>query len=146
MPTLQKWLEEGTHKVTGWETDLSSQTGASQAGILHGNNQDIPAFRWVEKDKNNKIMVSTGFSDAPLIEKRISDGNGLLKNKGASRSNLFSGDAADVIFTYSQLKNLKGFTHVHGIMYILILQISLVLWPYSVGMFSWILLLNLYTG
>ena len=90
MPTLQKWLEEGTHKVTGWETDLSSQTGASQAGILHGNNQDIPAFRWVEKDKNNKIMVSTGFSDAPLIEKRISDGNGLLKNKGASRSNLFS--------------------------------------------------------
>lgn len=109
MPTLQKWLEEGTHKVTGWETDLSSQTGASQAGILHGNNKDIPAFRWVEKEKNNKIMVSTGFSDAPIIEKRISDGNGLLKNKGASRSNLFSGDAADVIFTYSQLKNLRRF-------------------------------------
>jgi uncharacterized membrane protein YvlD (DUF360 family) len=109
MPTLQKWLEDGTHKVSGWETDLSSQTGASQAGILHGNNQDIPAFRWVEKDKNNKIMVSTGLSDAPLIEKRISDGNGLLKNNGASRSNLFSGDAADVIFTYSQLKNLERF-------------------------------------
>ena len=33
-----------------WETDLSSQTGASQAGILLGSNEDIPAFRWVEKE------------------------------------------------------------------------------------------------
>jgi uncharacterized membrane protein YvlD (DUF360 family) len=109
MPTLKKWLEQDTHKVIPWETDLSSQTGASQAGILHGNNSDIPAFRWVEKDKNNKIMVSTGLSDAPLIEERISDGNGLLACHGASRTNLFSGDASDVIFTYSQLKNLGRF-------------------------------------
>ncbi|MCC7551842.1 MAG: phage holin family protein, partial [Methanobacterium sp.] len=49
MPTLKKWLKNGTHKLNGWETDLSSQTGASQAGILHGNNYNIPAFRWVEK-------------------------------------------------------------------------------------------------
>jgi len=109
MPTLKRWLNMGSHEITSWETDLSSQTGASQAGILHGNNQDIPAFRWVEKSNNNKIMVSTGLSDAPLIEERISDGNGLLAYHGASRSNLFSGDAEDVIFTYSQLKNLKRF-------------------------------------
>jgi len=109
MPTLKDWLERGTHKITGWETDLSSQTGASQAGILHGNNHNIPAFRWVEKPNNNEVMVSTGLSDAPLIEGRISDGEGLLCSNGASRSNLFSGDAADVIFTYSKLKNLRMF-------------------------------------
>jgi uncharacterized membrane protein YvlD (DUF360 family) len=109
MPTLKKWLDQGSHKITPWETDLSSQTGASQAGILHGNNKDIPAFRWVEKDNNNKIMVSTGLSDAPLIEERISNGKGLLSCRGASRSNLFSGDAKDVVFTYSQLKDLKKF-------------------------------------
>jgi putative membrane protein len=109
MPTLSRWLENGSHKLTVWETDLSSQTGASQAGILHGNNNDIPAFRWVEKSNNNRIMVSTGLSDAPLIEDRISDGKGLLAIHGASRSNLFSGDAKDIIFTYSHLKNLKKF-------------------------------------
>lgn len=109
MPTLQRWIANGTHQITGWETDLSSQTGASQAGILHGNNDNLPAFRWVEKDKNNRIMVSTGLNDADIIEKRISDGNGLLYYKGASRSNLFSGDAEDVIFTYSKLKDLKKF-------------------------------------
>jgi uncharacterized membrane protein YvlD (DUF360 family) len=109
MPTLKSWIDRGTHKITGWETDLSSQTGASQAGILHGNNHNIPAFRWVEKSNNNKIMVSTGLNDASVLEERISDGKGLLYSRGASRSNLFSGDAEDVIFTYSRLKDLKKF-------------------------------------
>jgi len=109
MPTLKSWMEEGTHEITGWETDLSSQTGASQAGILHGNNENLPAFRWVEKANNNKIMVSTGLNDAKTIEERISNNKGLLHSRGASRSNLFSGDAEDVIFTYSKLKDLKKF-------------------------------------
>jgi putative membrane protein len=109
MPTVKRWIDEGSHKLTGWETDLSSQTGASQAGLLHGNNEDIVAFRWVEKENNNRFMVSTGLTDAPIVEKRISDGNGLLSINGASRSNLFSGDAEDVIFTFSQLKNLGRF-------------------------------------
>jgi putative membrane protein len=109
MPTLKRWIEEGSHKVTGWETDLSSQTGASQAGLLHGNNKDIVAFRWVEKENNNKIMVSTGLNDAPIVEKRISDGKGLLSINGVSRSNLFSGDAEDVIFTFSRIKNVSRF-------------------------------------
>jgi len=107
MPTLALWLERGSHVITPWETDLSSQTGASQAGILHGNNQDLPAFRWVEKARDNKVMVSTGFSDAPAIEARISNGNGLLAVNGASRANLFSGDAEDTIFTYSRLRNVR---------------------------------------
>ena len=44
-PTMARWVAEGTHRFTEWETDLSSQTGASQAGILLGSNEDIPAFR-----------------------------------------------------------------------------------------------------
>ena len=99
MPTLSNWLEKGTHHLLQWETDLSCQTGVSQAGILHGNNENMPAFRWVEKENGNKIVASNGPSDAPMLEKRISNGKGLLATNGASRSNLFSGDARDVIFT-----------------------------------------------
>ena len=108
MPTLSKWLEDGSHKLTRWETDLSSQTSASQAGILHGNNSNIPAFRWVEKDDGNKIISSNGMENSEIIEKRISNGNGLLRNKGASRSNLFSGDAEDHILTFSRLTESSG--------------------------------------
>ncbi|MGF7119102.1 phage holin family protein [Methanobacterium oryzae] len=109
MPTLKRWLKNNDYKISEWEPDLSSQTGASQAGILHGNNKNMPAFRWVEKENNNKIVASNASSDAAVIESRISDGNGLLAINGASRTNLFSGDAADVIFTYSKLTDIKLF-------------------------------------
>ena len=42
MPTLKRWLESGSHRLTGWETDLSSQISASQAGILQAT---IQTFR-----------------------------------------------------------------------------------------------------
>ena len=67
MPTIKSWIENNTHTLKQWETDLSSQTGASQAGILHGNNTDIVAYRWVEKENNNNILVSGKLSHAPKI-------------------------------------------------------------------------------
>ena len=47
---MARWLADDGYRLVEWETDLSSQTGASQAGILLGSNEDIPAFRWVEKE------------------------------------------------------------------------------------------------
>ena len=32
IPELARWIDSGSHRLTGWETDLSSQTGASQGG------------------------------------------------------------------------------------------------------------------
>lgn len=107
MPTLAEWLKKGTHKIQGWETDLSSQTSASQAGILHGCNNNIPAFRWVDKYQGNKIIASNGINDAPQIQQQISNGNGLLSTNGGAITNLFSGDAKDNILVYSTLKNIR---------------------------------------
>ena len=107
MPTVKSLIEDKTHTLRKWETDLSSQTGASQAGILHGNNTDITAFRWIEKANNNEMMQCSGVSKVKILEERISDGNGLLVDDGASRSNLFSGDTDNVIFTFSKILNIK---------------------------------------
>ena len=105
MPTLQEFIKTKTHRLKEWETDLSSQTGASQAGILHGNNENIVAYRWVEKKNNNKIVVSSSLSQAPEIEKKISNGKGLLVN-GISISNIFTGDSKFQAFTSSKFKEL----------------------------------------
>ena len=107
MPTVKSMIEDGTHTLREWETDLSSQTGASQAGILHGNNENITAFRWIEKDNNNQMMQCSGPNNVKQLEERISNGNGLLADNGASRSNLFSGDTDNVIFTMSKILNLQ---------------------------------------
>ncbi|WP_405297581.1 alkaline phosphatase family protein [Methanobrevibacter sp.] len=107
MPNIERWIGENTHTLKGWETDLSSQTGASQAGILHGNNTDIVAYRWVEKENDNKIIVSGKLSDAPQIEKKISNGEGLLVN-GISIANMFSGDSEIQTLTSSKLNGLAN--------------------------------------
>src|SRR5262245_36045344 len=100
-PTMGRWLEEGSHDLVEWETDLSSQTGASQAGILLGSNDDIPAFRWVEKESAT-LMVCSAPADCEEIERRHKVGRGLLANGGASRGNLLSGEADHVILTASR--------------------------------------------
>ena len=106
MPTIEKWIDEKTHTLKEWETDLSSQTGASQAGILHGNNKNIVAYRWVEKENDNNIVVSGKLSDSPLIENRISNGKGLLVN-GISVANMFSGDSENSTLTPSKIRGIS---------------------------------------
>jgi hypothetical protein len=49
-PTLARWIRDGSHRSTRCECDLLSQTGAGQDGILHGNNRDMPAFRWYDNE------------------------------------------------------------------------------------------------
>jgi uncharacterized membrane protein YvlD (DUF360 family) len=102
-PNMAAWLTEGTHQLAEWEPDLSSQTGASQAGILLGSNDDIPAFRWVEKE-TGKLMVCSAPADCAEIERRHLAGRGLLAGGGASRGNLLSGEADHVILTASRME------------------------------------------
>jgi uncharacterized membrane protein YvlD (DUF360 family) len=101
-PILASWLERGTYRLTEWETDLSSQTGASQAGILLGANDDIPAFRWVEKETGEVVACSSP-GDCADMERRLRTGHGLLTDDGASRGNLFSGEADAMILTVSRM-------------------------------------------
>jgi hypothetical protein len=100
-PNMARWVADANYVLTEWETDLSSQTGASQAGILLGSNEDIPAFRWVEKETAT-MMTCSAPPDCAEIERRHA-GHGLLRDGGASRGNLLSGEADHVILTVSRM-------------------------------------------
>jgi uncharacterized membrane protein YvlD (DUF360 family) len=102
-PNMARWLAEDSHRLFEWEPDLSSQTGASQAGILLGSNHDIPAFRWVEKETGT-MMTCSAPEDCARIEREHATGDGLLINGGASRGNLLSGEAEAVILTVSRME------------------------------------------
>ncbi|MFE6930444.1 alkaline phosphatase family protein [Streptomyces sp. NPDC057699] len=104
MPTVAGLLaDEAGHRLTPWTTDWSSQTGASQLGILHGSNHDVPAFRWFEKETGT-VMVSSRPASALELQRRAiarTHDGGLLTVDGASRGNLFSGGADQLALVLS---------------------------------------------
>ena len=100
MPTVARWLGSGSHTLLGWEPDLSAQTSASQAGILLGSNEGIPAFRWWDK-RRQALFVSSQRDTVRALEEELSTGNGLLARGGAGRWNAFSGNAVENIGVYS---------------------------------------------
>src|SRR5439155_19670631 len=102
VPNLARWVRAGSHRLAPWECQLPSQTSASQAGILFGSNDGIPAFRWYEKE-SGRLIVSNHPPDAAQIERRLSTGRGLLAEVGSSIANLLSGDAPDAVLTMSRL-------------------------------------------
>ena len=99
-PALSRWVHDGAYRLEGWETGWSSQTGACQAGLLHGSDDDWPAFRWWEKD-TGRAIVTNHPRDAAELERRHSDGRGLLHADGSSRANILSGDAPHSMLTMS---------------------------------------------
>jgi uncharacterized membrane protein YvlD (DUF360 family) len=105
-PNMACWVADHGYRLAEWEPDLSSQTGASQAGILLGSNENIPAFRWVEKE-TGRLVACSAPADCAEIERRHATGAGLLVNGGASRGNLLSGEADEVILTVSRVEAEK---------------------------------------
>jgi uncharacterized membrane protein YvlD (DUF360 family) len=102
--TMASWIRSGSHTLSKWEAILPSMTSASQAGILHGTNDGIPAFRWYERDRQ-KLMVSSSPVDAAEIVRRLSNGEGLLSNNGVSICNLVTGDATRAYVTTAAIKD-----------------------------------------
>jgi uncharacterized membrane protein YvlD (DUF360 family) len=104
LPTLSRWIRSGSHRLTDWHAQLPATTPASQAGLLHGASDQVPAFRWFEKE-TGELLVANRPKDAAVIQARLSDGRGLLADGGVSISNIFSGDAPTSLLTMSGLTN-----------------------------------------
>ncbi|MBU4334931.1 MAG: alkaline phosphatase family protein [Actinobacteria bacterium] len=92
-PTLLRWLTDGSHTLESWWASVPSSTPASQAGMLHGAADQIPAFRWWDRT-TGRLVVTNHPADASRVEARLSDGEGLLAHGGTAVSTMFSGDAA----------------------------------------------------
>ena len=51
IPTISRWIRSGSHTWTEWTARVPSTTPVSQAGLLHGRNDGIPAFRWFDRER-----------------------------------------------------------------------------------------------
>ncbi|MGZ5413547.1 MAG: alkaline phosphatase family protein [Aeromicrobium sp.] len=107
MPTIRRWVDQGSHRLDEWTAQLPCTTPASQLGILHGTCARVPAFRWYDRELG-RVLVANRPEDAAVIEKRATNGKGLLADRGVSVSNLFSGDAEKCMMTMSRVSVGRG--------------------------------------
>lgn len=101
MPATAKLVKDGTHCLLHFDCGLPSQTSSSQAGILYGDNRDVPAFRWYDK-RARRMFVSNHLDDARAINDFFSNGRGLLRG-GVSINNMMNGDATRSLLTLSTI-------------------------------------------
>ncbi|GAA4853393.1 hypothetical protein GCM10023221_36650 [Luteimicrobium xylanilyticum] len=107
-PTLTRWLREGTHRLEPWWAQVPSTTPASQAGLLHGAADRVPAFRWWDRELG-RLLVTNHPRDAALLEERLAQsGPGLLAGGGVAVSTMFSGGAATSLLVVSRARRGIG--------------------------------------
>jgi len=99
MPTVKQLIDEQGYQISHVDCGIPSSTPACQAGILQGNNANMPAFRWLDKETNRII---SGGPQMAEVEPLLSNGHGLLEG-GTSIGNMFSGDADKALLTFSKL-------------------------------------------
>lgn len=105
VPVISSWLGKGKMRLAPWIALLPSQTSASQAGIMFGRNDDIPAFRWWIKEEK-RLFVSNHAADAEQLEQRLAkEDPGLLAEDGASIGNLLSGGAERSYLTLATVRD-----------------------------------------
>ena len=109
VPHIRKWLTSGDYVLREWTPQFPCTTPASQLGLLHGTVAGIPAFRWYDRELG-RVLVANRPADARVIEKRATDGRGLLADDGVSISNLFTGDAVRSYLTMSRIERARGST------------------------------------
>jgi hypothetical protein len=134
-PTIRHLLEQG-YRLERWRCGLPGSTPIVQAGIMYGENWDMPAFRWYEKD-TGFAPVSKVPAHIERIRNRIANGRPGILSGGSSYSNMMDGGARLTLFTLSAMGRERFFEHLRGIGWALML----VLLPWRVlrmiGVTSW---------
>jgi hypothetical protein len=113
-PYIKRLIRAGRLRLASWQCGLPSTTPAVQAGIMFGNNWNIPGFRWYNKAQRRAIVCKL---PAPVqaLQKRISDGRPGILTGGASYYNMYDGGAEWSVFTLSALRAPRFFEGVRGL-------------------------------
>ena len=112
-PHIQRLIAQG-HRLQRWRCGVPSSTPASQSGLMYGNNWDIPAFRWYEKETGlAPHCKSPAF--AARIKAAVSDGRPGILVGGSSYGNLVDGDARLALFTLSAMGRQRFLEQLRGL-------------------------------
>ena len=110
-PTIAKLLGEQAFELRRWFCGLPSATPYCQAGIFHGENGGIPAFRFYDKEAR-RVITCNAPAGVQYIRDRISTPGALAG--GSSYVNLLDGDAQTVAFTVATRQKMSVYQRLGG--------------------------------
>jgi hypothetical protein len=110
-PTLARLIGEEGFTLRRWFSGLPSATPYCQAGIFHGENDGIPAFRFY--DRQARLVVTCNApAGVQYIRDRIRSPGALAG--GSSYVNLLDGDAQTVAFTVATRERTSVYRRLGG--------------------------------
>jgi hypothetical protein len=110
-PTIARLLDQEDFALRRWFCGLPSATPYCQAGIFHGENGGIPAFRFYDKHAR-RVITCNAPHGVQYIRDRITAPGALAG--GSSYVNLLDGDASTVAFTVATRERTSVFERLGG--------------------------------
>jgi hypothetical protein len=123
LPHLQRLLRRGESTLHPWHVAIPTTTPASEAGIMFGNNEDIPGFRWYDKARNESVTTTVPGQVLEIQERIAAVHPGILAG-GSSSMNMFDGDASEAIFTLGAFPRKRFFNSVRGLGFLLLFVLN----------------------
>jgi len=110
-PTITKMVREEDHVLRRWFCGLPAATPYCQAGIFHGENDGIPAFRFYDK-QSRFVVTCNSPRGVQYIRDRIHTPGALAG--GSSYVNLLDGDVQTVAFTVATRQRMSVYGRLGG--------------------------------
>ena len=110
-PTISEMVRAEGYTLRRWFCGLPSATPYCQAGIMYGENEGIPAFRFYDK-LERRVITCNAPSGVQYIRDRIRAPGALAG--GSSYVNLLDGDAQTVALTVATRERMSVFQRLGG--------------------------------
>ena len=100
MPSVSAMLAKGTHSLQSWHCGIPSNTPAVQAGLFYGDRDNVPGYRWFDRQEQRLRAVSQP-DDLRRLERLVALGNRPLLEGGSCINTFMSGGAAKRLMAVS---------------------------------------------
>jgi hypothetical protein len=94
MPFLRSFIERERYVIHPYRCGLPSTTPFAQAGILYGDNREIPSFRWWDRERRVIVQFGAASTFKKVADKYFHDAHPLTRD-GACIAACYPAEAAD---------------------------------------------------
>ena len=107
MPFLRRLLDRGDWRLRPMTVGMPTSTPAFQMAAMYGVRPDIPGFHFHDKRRREDVYFPRA-GDAALVEERQSAGRRGIVDGGSTYGCVFTGGAADNLFSFAMIKRPTG--------------------------------------